>query len=42
MINIMPRTITFRIVVLIMLILLANVLLTWIFSIQYAKKMEMK
>jgi two-component system, OmpR family, osmolarity sensor histidine kinase EnvZ len=42
MVSLMPRTITFRIVVLIMLILLANVLLTWIFSIQYAKKMEMK
>lgn len=42
MIRLMPRTITMRIVLLILMILFANVLLTWIFSIQYSKKLQMK
>lgn len=42
MIRIMPRTITWRIVLLILMILLANVMLTWIFSMEYYKKMQMK
>lgn len=42
MISIMPRTITWRIALLILLILFANVLLTWIFSMEFQKKMQMK
>jgi two-component system osmolarity sensor histidine kinase EnvZ len=38
----MPRTITWRIIVLIMLILLANVLLTYIFSMEFQRKVQMK
>lgn len=40
--NILPKSITFRIVLLIILIFLANVALTWIFSMQYTKKAEIK
>lgn len=42
MISLMPRTITWRIVWLIMLILAANVLLTWIFSMEFQRKVQMK
>jgi len=40
--NILPRSITGRIVLLIIFISVANVMLTWIFSIQFTKKVEMK
>lgn len=42
MINLMPRSITWRIVLLIMMILMANVLLTYIFSVEFQKKVHMK
>lgn len=42
MINLMPRTITLRIALLIFIVLIANISLTWIFSIQYSKKLQIK